>query len=347
VECCVREGDFSQKTVYHCELCDRWFCERHIEPRLAFIKDFKAINYSSEVRALYYTEMQYRDGHPDFEYSRRKLRQLDIEEKKQNELIKQALDRMNAHYKGKSIPSTFASKLPEESKTVISEENYHPTKHEQTYEKQKTRRSMPIKKIVVVFMAVAILGVFLWYSPTIISMIQEYFSESSYTKLTVMNNSYNRTTIQFGGVDYFFAYFWQPSLGFGHLGMWNSLVESNGYNLTEGAVYRDFGIEMKVKEIRPEYTVLLVKPTVQNYLVGSGFTKLTIAEGQIQNISFSGNDYIISYSQGHIYVNAPLFKFRDYPLTIVPTIIHCDLGLEIRVFNITKEYVTIFVKSTY
>jgi hypothetical protein len=104
VECCVRDRDFSQKTVYRCELCDRWFCERHIEPRLAFIKDFKAINYSSEVRALYYTEMQYSDGHPDFEYSRRKLRQLDIEEKKRNELIKQALDRMNHYYDDVLIP---------------------------------------------------------------------------------------------------------------------------------------------------------------------------------------------------------------------------------------------------
>jgi hypothetical protein len=94
----------SQKTIYRCELCDRWFCERHIEPRLAFIKDFKAINYSSEVRALYYTEMQYRDGHPDFEYSRRKLGQLDIEKKKLNELIKQALDKMNHYYDDVLIP---------------------------------------------------------------------------------------------------------------------------------------------------------------------------------------------------------------------------------------------------
>ena len=98
MECCVRDRDFSQKKVYRCELCERWFCERHIEPRLAFIKDLKAIEHSPEVRALYYTEMQYENGHPCFEYSRRKFRQLDIEEKKRNELIKQALDRMNHYY---------------------------------------------------------------------------------------------------------------------------------------------------------------------------------------------------------------------------------------------------------
>lgn len=42
--------------------------------------------------------MRRQDGHPDFEYSRRKFRQLDIEEEKRNELIKQALDRMNHYY---------------------------------------------------------------------------------------------------------------------------------------------------------------------------------------------------------------------------------------------------------
>jgi hypothetical protein len=104
VECVVRDRDFSQKMVYRCELCDRWFCEKHIKPRLAFIRNFQAVNYSSKVRALYYTEMQYTDGHPDFEYSRRKFREIEVEEKKLNELIKQALDRMNHYYTDALIP---------------------------------------------------------------------------------------------------------------------------------------------------------------------------------------------------------------------------------------------------
>lgn len=104
VECVVRERDFSQKTIYRCKLCDRWFCEKHIEPRLAFIRDLRAIEHSPEVRVLYYTEMRCENGHPDFEYSRRKFRQLDIEEKKRNELIKQALDKMNHYYTEVEIP---------------------------------------------------------------------------------------------------------------------------------------------------------------------------------------------------------------------------------------------------
>jgi len=90
--------------VYRCELCERWFCERHIEPRLAFIRDWQAIDNSPEIRVLYYTEMNRENGHPDFEYSREKFRQLDIEEKRRNDLIKQALDRMNHYYAEVEIP---------------------------------------------------------------------------------------------------------------------------------------------------------------------------------------------------------------------------------------------------
>ena len=90
--------------MYRCELCERWFCEKHLEPRLAFIKDLEAIDKIPEVRALYYTEIEGKEGHPDFEYSRRKFRELDIEEGKRNELIKQALDRMNHYYAEVEIP---------------------------------------------------------------------------------------------------------------------------------------------------------------------------------------------------------------------------------------------------
>jgi hypothetical protein len=87
-------------------LCERWFCEKHIEPKLAFIKDLKAIDKIPEIRVLYHAEIEGKEGkgHPDFEYSQRKFRELDIEEKRQNELIKQALDRMNHYYADVEIP---------------------------------------------------------------------------------------------------------------------------------------------------------------------------------------------------------------------------------------------------
>jgi hypothetical protein len=87
-------------------LCERWFCEKHLEPKLAFIKDVEAIDKIPEIRVLYYTEIEGKEGkgHPDFDYSRRRFRELDIEEKRRNELIKQALDRMNHYYADVEIP---------------------------------------------------------------------------------------------------------------------------------------------------------------------------------------------------------------------------------------------------
>jgi hypothetical protein len=104
VECKVRDGDSSKKKVFKCGLCERWFCEKHREPRLAFIRDLKAMARFPELRVLFGGEWNREDGHPDLEYSRRKFRELEIEEKRRNELIKQALDRMNHYYAEVEIP---------------------------------------------------------------------------------------------------------------------------------------------------------------------------------------------------------------------------------------------------
>lgn len=114
VECCVRDRDFSKKKVYRCDLCDRWFCEKHFEPRLAFIKDLDASEKIPEISALYHTEVEGKeDGHPDFEYSRRKLAELDIEEKRRSALKEEALNRMNTHYRMKSGQGTEESEKEE------------------------------------------------------------------------------------------------------------------------------------------------------------------------------------------------------------------------------------------
>lgn len=132
--------------MYRCELCDRWFCERHVEPRLAFIRDLKAIGDSPEVRVLYYTEMQRENGHPDFEYSRRKFTELDIEEQRRSELIEEALDKMNAHYRGKHTIPTFTPKLPKGKKATISEGDYHFEKKElPTYDLKKGKKERPME----------------------------------------------------------------------------------------------------------------------------------------------------------------------------------------------------------
>lgn len=118
MECVVRERDFSQKAVYFCELCERWFCEKHIEPRLAFIRDLVAIAKYPELRVRLNDEWKREDGHPDFAYTRIKFLELDIEEKNRNELMKQALDRMNHYYDYTFLPEIPADKKKDREKRV-------------------------------------------------------------------------------------------------------------------------------------------------------------------------------------------------------------------------------------
>lgn len=82
--------------MYHCELCERWFCEKHLKPRLAFIRDLNAESIP-EIRTLYETEVRDKEGkgHPDFQYSRKRLEELHLEEKIRFELINKALNGEN------------------------------------------------------------------------------------------------------------------------------------------------------------------------------------------------------------------------------------------------------------
>jgi hypothetical protein len=67
----MKEWDSSQKNVYHCDLCAKWFCEKHLSPKFPFFVDWEtisAVQGNPEIRALYYFEYKREGGHPDFVY---------------------------------------------------------------------------------------------------------------------------------------------------------------------------------------------------------------------------------------------------------------------------------------
>ena len=71
---------------------------------MAFIRDLEAKVKYPELRVMLDSEWNREDGHPDFVYSRKRFEEIEMEEKKRNELIKQALDRMNRYYAEAGIP---------------------------------------------------------------------------------------------------------------------------------------------------------------------------------------------------------------------------------------------------
>lgn len=98
-ECKVKEGDSSRKALYQCKSCERWFCAEHFEPRLVRIPDYDVFAKYPEVRVTFEKESRRENGHPDFAYSLKRFRELEMEEKLHSKLIKDALNRSKAYRK--------------------------------------------------------------------------------------------------------------------------------------------------------------------------------------------------------------------------------------------------------
>jgi ribosomal protein L17 len=139
VECYKKEGDSSTKKVFHCELCDKWFCAKHIEPKFPYFVDWDSVfdvQGDREIKLMFYTEYQREEGHPDFVYWRKKVEALAIEEKTRNELIRQAIDRM-MHVDETKTPLD----LEEERKRTVRKVQ----DDEQFYEEEARKRT--VKKL--------------------------------------------------------------------------------------------------------------------------------------------------------------------------------------------------------
>lgn len=82
--------------MHRCELCDRLFCEKHLKPRLIFIRGLKEGYFPPESIAEFQKEWKDRENsHPDFQYSRKRFEELHLEEKMRFELINKALNGEN------------------------------------------------------------------------------------------------------------------------------------------------------------------------------------------------------------------------------------------------------------
>jgi len=97
-ECKVKESDSRRKTLYQCKLCDRWFCAKHFEPKLVRIPDFSKLAKYPEIAVILEKEKR-EEGHPDFEYSLKRFKELDMEKKLHSKLIEDALNRSKAYRK--------------------------------------------------------------------------------------------------------------------------------------------------------------------------------------------------------------------------------------------------------
>jgi len=98
-ECKVREGDSSEKKLFQCRYCERWFCERHLEPRLAVIRDFNKIIKDKEWRDMVEEDWKREDGHSDYAYTKERFDELKVEKEIVRSKIEAFLNKSRAYRK--------------------------------------------------------------------------------------------------------------------------------------------------------------------------------------------------------------------------------------------------------
>jgi len=155
-ECKKLESDSSEKRLFQCPSCERWFCEKHLEPKLAVIRDFNKIIKDKEWRDIVEKDWEREDGHPDYAYTRERLDKLKIEKEIVWARINAFLDRSRVYKK--PVPK----ETEKERLHFVKEENSHGSKFAQV--KQKHGSTVG-KAILVLGLIVLILGVVLIVFP--------------------------------------------------------------------------------------------------------------------------------------------------------------------------------------
>jgi len=104
-ECKVREGDSSEKKLYECQYCERWFCKRHLKPRLFHIPDLTIPVKDKEWGSIIEEEGKKKGGHPDYAYTQERYEMFKLEREDTWAKMGAFLDRTKAYKKPIHIPT--------------------------------------------------------------------------------------------------------------------------------------------------------------------------------------------------------------------------------------------------
>ena len=193
-ECSVRDRDFSEKKLYKCETCDRWFCEKHVRPRTFLIRGVDDIqnleipeglglndvptertpkqvtatqqmflgdsvawirervgDFKDRVKSRKGKQNKWKgeDSHPDFQFTKKWLGELGIDDRKRSIIIKRASIRMNRYKLAEK-----AEKFNLNKRSLLEEAT--------STEASKTERHFPTKEVVFLVALLALVIVF-WF----------------------------------------------------------------------------------------------------------------------------------------------------------------------------------------
>ena len=153
---------------------------------------------------------------------------------------------------------------PKKEKIVKEGEFFFVKEKQPKIESEGNKRRLSAKKVVAFSVIVIILVAVLWNSPLIISTIQNYFAQFSYTKVKVLAGVPKDVEIE--GNKYVFTYKYRdilfPDLSDDKFYVFVGVTKETykGFPLIEGEKYEAFGIEIMVSEVHSDYIILLIKP---------------------------------------------------------------------------------------
>lgn len=145
-ECKVRKKDSTQKPLYECQYCGRLFCADHFDPRLVVIRDLKRSIKDLRLRGIMEEEWEREDGHPDYNYTLKRLREFDVEKEMDRRTITALLDR-SKRYKKRTFKKSTQQEV-EETKWIQKHARHtrrskHKKRNPHRKDKSKFRVSSP------------------------------------------------------------------------------------------------------------------------------------------------------------------------------------------------------------
>jgi ribosomal protein L37AE/L43A len=118
-ECKVRENDSSKKRLYKCPFCERYFCKKHLAPRLAMMRSAIEEIKDPVLKDKIYEEWRKKDGHPDWAWTEKYFEKIKVEEERKRERFWEAVGKLKETKEKEEIPKYLPS-IPSSSIESIS-----------------------------------------------------------------------------------------------------------------------------------------------------------------------------------------------------------------------------------
>jgi len=253
--CKVTEEASSRKKVYQCRYCERWFCKKHLKPEVSVFSPTQVTIKDSAWKNFIEKEWKNKDGHPDYVYTREKMKELeakeDISKTRRRVGSSPTETSVNCPQCGSKRLMTTASGIQYDALECSDCKFKWKRFHEAFADKAKQKRRIPLKKIATLLAFIAIIIVIVFNGP-IYSAFQNFMQPSPYTKVTAVR--FQVAEVEFDDNKYQFVY------GSTYIMVITPLSEFRFYDVVEGVVYSFPGIEIVVSEVHSDYIVLLVKP---------------------------------------------------------------------------------------